>query len=114
MKVGVISEGDVLDSFVADDFGHAPYFLIVDSDTLDYTVVKNEHADSLEGAGFKVAKAIVELGVDAVIVGGIGPHGLEIFQKAGIHVAYDEDGTVEDCIANLNRRQALKRKFETA
>ena len=42
MKFGVISEGEGLDSLVAEDFGHAPCFLIVDSDTLDYTVVDNE------------------------------------------------------------------------
>jgi len=111
MKIGVIAEGDSLDSFVADDFGHAPFFLIVDPDTMDYQVVKNEYANS-EGAGMKVADAIVGLGVDAVITGGIGHHGLQILNKAGIHVAYDEDGTVEECVANFKRRQELKKRFE--
>ena len=27
MRIIVISEGESLDSYVADDFGHAPYFL---------------------------------------------------------------------------------------
>ena len=110
MKVGVISEGDTLGSYVADDFGHAPFFLIVDADTLDYQVVANEFADS-EGAGMKVAKAIAGLGVDAVITGGIGSHGLEILGRAGIHVAYDEEGTVEECVADLKRRNELKKRF---
>ncbi|MDR0309151.1 MAG: NifB/NifX family molybdenum-iron cluster-binding protein [Candidatus Methanoplasma sp.] len=109
MKIGVIAEGDTLDSYVAEDFGHAPFFLIVDSDTLDYQVVKNEHADSL-GAGMKVANAIAGLGVDAVITGGIGSHGLDILRKAGIHVAYDEDGTVEECIMDLKRRTELRKR----
>lgn len=30
MKVGVLSDGDDLSSEVSEDFGHAPYFLIVD------------------------------------------------------------------------------------
>ena len=72
MKVGVIADGDTLQSYIADDFGHAPYFLLVDLDTLDYTVVKNEFAET-EGAGFKVAKAITDLKVDAVLCGGIFP-----------------------------------------
>ncbi len=110
MKIGVIAEGDTLESYVAEDFGHAPYFLIVDSETLDYQVVANEFAN-LEGAGMKVADAIVGLGVDAVITGGIGSHGLDILGKAGIHVAYDEEGTVEECINDFKRRQALKKKF---
>ncbi|AIZ56081.1 dinitrogenase iron-molybdenum cofactor [Candidatus Methanoplasma termitum] len=111
MKIGVIAEGDTLESYVAEDFGHAPFFLIVDMDTLDYTVVKNEFANS-NGAGFKVADAIVGLKVDAVIVGGIGSHGLQILNKAEIQVSYDEDGTVEQCVKDFKRRYELKKKFE--
>jgi predicted Fe-Mo cluster-binding NifX family protein len=110
MKVGVIAEGDTLDSYVAEDFGHAPFFLIVDIDTLDYQVVANEYA-RLNGAGVKVAEAIAGLGVEAVITGGIGSHGLEILNKAGIHVAYDEEGTVEESIRDFKRRNELKKKF---
>ena len=106
MRIGVLAEGDSLDSFIADDFGHAPYFLIVDSDTLDYEVVKNEFANALEGAGMKVADAIVSLKVDAVITGGIGPHGYDKLTSAGIKVSFDEDGTVEEGVANLKRRIA--------
>ena len=96
MRIIVISEGESLDSYVADDFGHAPYFLLVDSDTLDYHVIVNEYMDAEEGAGMAVAKAIVGLGgVDAVITGGIGMHGIKILQDGGIDVSYDEEGTVE-------------------
>lgn len=111
MKFGVISEGEGLDSLVAEDFGHAPCFLIVDSDTLDYTVVDNEYANG-EGAGYKVANAIVGLGVDVVIVGGIGTHGLKILQDAGIRVFYDMDDTVENCIKEVKDRLELEKKFE--
>jgi predicted Fe-Mo cluster-binding NifX family protein len=106
MKVGVISEGDTLESYVADDFGHAPFFLIVDTDTLDYIVVANEHADAVEGAGMKVAEAIIALKVDAVITGGIGPHGYDMLTNAGIRVSFDEEGTVEECINDFKRRVA--------
>ena len=111
MKFGVISEGEGLDSLVAEDFGHAPCFLIVDSDTLDYTAVDNEYANG-EGAGYEVAKAIVGLGVDVVIVGGIGTHGLKILQDAGIRVFYDMDDTVENCIKEVKDRLELEKKFE--
>lgn len=103
MKIGVLSEGESLDSLVANDFGHAPYFLVVDSETLDYDVIVNEFIDA-EGAGMKVADAIVSLKVDAVIAGGIGSHGYNILTKAGIRVSYDEEGTVEECINDLKRR----------
>jgi predicted Fe-Mo cluster-binding NifX family protein len=103
MKAGVLAEGDSLSSYVADDFGHAPYFLIVDMETLDYEAVKNEFVNS-EGAGMKVADAVIGLGVDVVITGGIGPHGYNKLTGAGITVSFDEDGTVEECIGNVKRR----------
>jgi len=109
MKAGVLAEGDSLSSYVADDFGHAPYFLIVDMDTLDYEVVKNEFVNS-EGAGMKVADAVIGLGVDVVITGGIGPHGYNKLAAAGITVSFDEDGTVEECIKNVKRRLERMKK----
>ena len=110
MKIGVLSDGPDLDSWVSDDFGHAPFFLIVDSETLDYTVVENEFMEA-EGAGMKVADAIVSLKVDAVVTGGIGSHGYDILTKAGIRVSFDEEGTVEECVNNLLRRIEREKKF---
>ncbi|MDD4185127.1 MAG: NifB/NifX family molybdenum-iron cluster-binding protein [Candidatus Methanomethylophilaceae archaeon] len=111
MKIGVVAEGDDLSSLVAEDFGHAEYFLIVDYDTYDYTVVKNEFANSV-GAGMKVADAIIGLGVDAVIVGGIGSHGYDKLKNAGIRVSFDEDGTVEEVLDIFKRREEQRRKFQ--
>ncbi len=111
MMIVVVSEGESLDSYVADDFGHAPFFLVVDSETLDYHVVENEFMDSLEGAGIAVAKAIVDLKADAVITGGIGMHGIRILQDAGIDVSYDEEGQAEQCITDYLRRREHRTKF---
>jgi len=112
MRVIVISEGESLDSYVADDFGHAPFFLLVDSDTLDYHVIVNEYKDSEQGAGFAVANAIVSMeNVDAVITGGIGMHGMKILKDGGIDVSYDEEGTVEQCVTDYVRRVERRKSF---
>ncbi len=112
MRIIVISEGESLDSYVADDFGHAPFFLLVDSDTLDYHVIVNEYKDSEQGAGFAVANAIVSVGnVDAVITGGIGMHGMKILKDGGIDVSYDEEGTVEQCVTDYVRRVERRKSF---
>lgn len=113
MKIIAVSEGESLDSYVADDFGHAPFFLLVESETLDYQVIVNEFMDSEQGAGMAVAKAIIGLGcVDAVLTGGIGMHGMEMLKKAGIDVSPDEEGTVEESITDYLRRIERRRKFE--
>lgn len=111
MKIAVTAEGETLDSYVADDFGHAPFILIVDYDTLDYHVIVNEFVREL-GAGAKLAEAIASLGVQAVITGGIGHHGIEKISKAGIRLSSDEEGTVEEALANFKRRWELIKKFE--
>lgn len=111
MRIGVLADGPGLDSEVSEDFGHAPFFLIVESGTLDFTVVENEHMNA-EGAGMKVAHAIVDIGVDAVVVGGIGTHGLNILNGAGIDVSYDEEGTVEQCVTDYVRRRERIERYE--
>lgn len=108
MRIGVLSEKDSLDGMVAEDFGHAPYFLLVDPATLDYTVTANEFASG-SGAGFKVAEAIVGIGADHVVCGGIGSHGLEILQKGGIRVWYDmDDMTVEEAVNHIKDRVSFE------
>lgn len=113
MRIIAVSEGESLDSYVADDFGHAPFFLLVDSETLDYSVIVNEFMDSESGAGMAVARAIASLGgVDAVLTGGIGMHGIDILRKANIDVSSDEEGTVEEAIRDYVRRVERRKKFE--
>ena len=104
MRVVVTADGESIDSYVSDDFGHAPFILVVDTDTYDYHVIENEIADSPEGAGVAVAKAITTLEPDAVLVGGIGTHGLDILRKANIFVSYDEEGSVYSCVVDFVRR----------
>ncbi len=113
MKLIVVSEGESLDSYVADDFGHAPFFLLVDSETLDYSVIVNEFMDSESGAGMAVANAIVSLGgIDGVLTGGIGMHGIEILRRANIDVSSDEEGTVEEAVRDYVRRIERRKRFE--
>jgi len=92
-----------LSSYVADDFGHAPFIIIADMGTLEFSAVRNEFADA-EGAGMKVAGFIIGTGADVVITGGIGPHGYSMLTGAGITVSFDEDGTAEECIKRVRAR----------
>lgn len=112
MKIGIVTEGEDLQSYVAEDFGRAPFFLIVDSETMDYQVVVNEHQDAAEGVGMLVAKSIASLGLDAVIVGGIGHHGYDILTKAGLKVSFDEEGSAEEALGNFLRRLEFQSKFQ--
>lgn len=58
MKILVSSDGNSLDSYISDDFGHAPFFILIDSKSMDYTAIKNDYINSPDGAGISAAKAI--------------------------------------------------------
>ena len=56
MKVAVTSSGKSLDSAVDPRFGRAAYFLIVDTDSLDFEVVDNaDNINAFKGAGIQAA-----------------------------------------------------------
>lgn len=105
MKVCVCSEGPDLESEVAEDIGHSPYFLVVETDDMGFEAVENEAAQWDMGAGMKAADIIIDLGVEAVICGMIGPHGYSKLTEAGITVSSDEEGAVREAIARFLRRR---------
>ncbi len=104
MKVCITSDGPDLESGVGHDLGHSPYLLIVDLDTMEYEAIENEAASWDMGAGMKAADTIIDLRVDAVITGRIGPHGYSSFSEAGIMVSSDEEGSVREAIEAFKRR----------
>ena len=50
--------------------------------------------------------------ISIAITGGIGSHGYQILEKAGIMVAMDEEGIIEDCIDDFMRRYQRRMQFE--
>lgn len=53
MKIAISSQGTDLNSQVDPRFGRAQYFIITDSDTLDYEVIENPNISAAGGAGIQ-------------------------------------------------------------
>ena len=53
MKICVTSQGDNLEAGVDPRFGRCQYFIMVDSDSLEFEAVKNPNIDSMGGAGIQ-------------------------------------------------------------
>jgi predicted Fe-Mo cluster-binding NifX family protein len=93
-----------LDAHVAEHFGRAPYFAVVELDEAgDVTNVKTvpnvgEHA----GGMGQSHDHIVKLKPNAIIVYGMGPRGLSTFQEAGVAVLKAKTDTVAGNIAAYN------------
>jgi len=93
MKVAVSSQGKTLESHVDTRFGRAQFFIIVDTETMDYKVVDNLAVAQSGGAGTKAAQTLLDEGIEALISSNVGPNAMEVFKAAEIPVykAVDKD-----------------------
>jgi len=99
MKIAVTSTGQKLDSPVDPRFGRAAYILIVDSDTMNYTVLDNaENVNAFKGAGIQAAVMISEKKAELLLTGYCGPNAFKTLDAAHIKVGGDVSGTVREAV----------------
>jgi predicted Fe-Mo cluster-binding NifX family protein len=99
MKVAVTSQGSVLSSELAPRFGRAPYFVVLDTDSGELTAHDNlKNLKAGQGAGIQAAQDIVNLEVDAVITGNVGPKAAAALRTGNVKVYKQSWGTVRDAI----------------
>jgi predicted Fe-Mo cluster-binding NifX family protein len=100
MKIGVSSTGENLDAQVDPRFGRCEYFIIVDSETMSFTIVANESARASGGAGIQAAQTIANTGVNTVLTGNMGPNAFRTLSAANIKVFSGAQGTIREAIEN--------------
>jgi predicted Fe-Mo cluster-binding NifX family protein len=86
MKIAVTSTGDSLQSFIDERFGRCKYFLIVDSDTMDFETIVNTGGQIQSGAGPKAAALILDKGAEVLLSGHVGDKAEEALKKGGIKI----------------------------
>jgi len=98
MRVAITSTGPTLDSPVDPRFGRCAYFIIVDTDTMEFQAIPNPAVNATGGAGTMAAQLVASQGVQAVVTGEVGPNALAALQAAGIGMITGVTGTVRDAI----------------
>ena len=98
MKIAITSSGDNLDSQMDPRFGRCQYFMIVDPDTMDFEAMPNESAMASGGAGIQAAQTIVNVGINGVITGNVGPNAFEVLSAAGIETMTGASGTIRHAL----------------
>lgn len=104
MKVGVSASGRDLNARVDNRFGRCNWFLVVESDSLEFTIHENRHADEEMGAGVAAARDLIDQDVDAVISGQVGPKAYEVLKATNIDIfLVSDDVTVRTALERLKK-----------
>jgi len=103
MKIGITSTGENLDANVDQRFGRCKYFLIVDTDSMEFEVLSNENAMASGGAGIQTAQTIANKGVKSIVTGNVGPNAFQTLSAAGIKVFTGASGTIKESIEKFKK-----------
>ena len=97
MKIAIPSMDDSgLQAAVADHFGQASFFTIVDTDTDEVAVQIN--SGQHQGGAQTPAELIAEAGTRVVLCSGLGRRAVQFFAEAGIEVFMGAEGTVQEAM----------------
>jgi predicted Fe-Mo cluster-binding NifX family protein len=100
MKVLIAATGPTLDSSVAQWFGHAPYYLLVDSTTMQVQVIDNsEHNDETH----TIIPHMASQWAEVFITENIGPHAFQLARSLNRQVALARQISVGEALARLQR-----------
>ena len=124
MKIAVSSVANDLMSNVDPRFGRATFFVIVDSNNMDFRAIENRQSiRQSQGAGIQAAQTVVAERVDVVITGNCGPKANRVLQAAGIQVVTGARGRIDDVVrrymqnalgasdANKAKGRQMQRRF---
>ncbi|MHB9029691.1 MAG: NifB/NifX family molybdenum-iron cluster-binding protein [Candidatus Latescibacterota bacterium] len=109
MKIAISAQGTTLDSPADSRVGRARYFVVVDTDSDQFSAHDNMmNLNAAQGAGIQAAKNVSDLGVRAVVTGNVGPKAHAALSAAGIEMYTGASGTVRDALQAF-RAGALSR-----
>jgi predicted Fe-Mo cluster-binding NifX family protein len=99
MRIAVASSGRTMTSAVDPRFGRCPYFLIVDSETMDFEAVENQAGQATRGAGISAAQVIANKKVTVAIAGNFGPNAVNVLTASGVKIFGGVSGmTVKEAV----------------
>ena len=103
MKIAVSSSGKDLDSQIDPRFGRCAYFVVVDTENMEFEFFDNESISLGGGAGIQAAQFVASKGAKAILTGNVGPNAVKTLAAAGVEVFVGQNGTVGEAIARYKR-----------
>jgi len=103
MKVCITSQGDNLDSQIDPRFGRCQYFIIVDTDTLEFEAIQNPNINGMGGVGVQSGQFVAGKDVKTVLTGNVGPNAFQTLLSGGVEVIIGVSGKVKDAIEKYKK-----------
>ncbi len=101
MKIVVSSTGPELTSGVDPRFGRCPYFVVVETESMEAKAHSNESRMAMGGAGIQAGQFVASLGAPTMITGNVGPNAARVLAAAGVKVYIGASGTVEEAVKDF-------------
>lgn len=108
VKIAISCTGRTLEDKMDFRFGRAACFLIVESDTMESTVLDNSATIAPSGAGIAAAQLVIDQQVDAIITGQIGPNALDILKNTDILLFQGVPGTAYENMVAYHQHKLKK------
>jgi predicted Fe-Mo cluster-binding NifX family protein len=98
MKIAVSASSSDFGASVDPRFGRCPYFLFIDTETMEFEAVENPNISSASGAGIQSAQLIANMGAKALLTGSCGPNAFQTLQAAGVEVIVGIMGGIKEAV----------------
>jgi predicted Fe-Mo cluster-binding NifX family protein len=109
MKIAVTSTGRESASPMDPRFGRTRWFIVADPEKGVWEAHANEqNMNAAQGAGIQAAQHLVNLGVEAVITGHVGPKAFRILKAAGVGIYLGKAETVEEALLLFKQGRLAK------
>lgn len=105
MKIAVTSTGKGLDAQVDPRFGRCQYFLVIDTESMDWEAIENGNASLRGGSGIQAGQLMVQKGVKAVLTGNCGPNAFQTLAAANIEIYTGLSGPVREAVEQYKAGQ---------
>jgi len=106
MKLCVTSSGQSLEDSVDPRFGRCQYFIIVDSENMEFEAIQNPAISAGGGAGTQAGQLVAGKGAEVVLTGNVGPNAFSTLQAAGLKIIVGLSGnTVGQAIEGFKAGQ---------
>jgi predicted Fe-Mo cluster-binding NifX family protein len=103
MRICITAVSGSLEAQLDPRFGRCQYFVIVDSETMEFEAVSNIASSSMTGAGIQAAQTIASKGVNVLVTGNVGPNAFQALSAAGIKVVIGAFGNVREVVEKYKR-----------